>query len=119
MISDESLRKYEHIIKAKDFRRAYKKGTYFKRENFVLYVMPNEHGTSRIGFSISSKYIKLASARNRLRRRLKEIYRKKKRFLKKGFDIIFIVRKGATSIRRYEDLNRIINELFEKAGISI
>lgn len=119
MISDESLRKYEHILKAKDFRRAYKKGAYFKKEAFVLYIMPNGLGASRIGFSISSKYIKLANVRNKLRRRLRELYRKRKHSLKKGFDIIFIARKGAAQIRRHQELNRIVSALFEKSGISI
>lgn len=91
MISDERFRKRDHLLKTKDFDRVYKKGRSCRGDFLVLYHLPNTEGHCRIGFSISSRKVRLATARNRLRRLLREAFRKHKYLLSPGHDLVVVV----------------------------
>jgi ribonuclease P protein component len=118
MISDGKLPKREHVLKSKDFRAIYKKGRSFKRGGFVLCIMPNGLAHSRIGFSISSTIVKLASIRNRIRRVFREIYRKNRQSIKTGFDIVVVVRKSPGKAFLYGKAMEIFTGLLKEAGVS-
>ena len=123
MTPDERLRKKERLLKSKDFRLVYKKGRAFygpdgKKAGVVLCRAPNGLGNNRIGFSISSKNIKLATRRNRIRRLFREVFRRNKRGLKAGFDIVIIVKKKPERTQvSYKETERIFFKLDKEAGI--
>lgn len=94
MISDGSFPKKEHLLTSKDFRAAYKSGRSVRRGGFVLYSLPNTLGHDRIGFSISSSVIKRANLRNRIRRLVREAYRRNKARMKCGNDLVLVVRRS-------------------------
>lgn len=119
MISDESFQKRERIPKTKDFRRAYKKGVLSKKEALILYSIPNSLAYNRIGFSISAKNIKKANRRNRMRRLLKEAYRLNKKCLKKGFDMVIVVKKDMGRCVSYKLVEPIFLNLVKEAKIYI
>ena len=56
-------------------RRVYTKGKNYWNRNLVLYIMKNGLDHSRVGFTVTKK-IGNSVVRNRVKRRLKEIYRK-------------------------------------------
>ncbi len=116
---DESFQKKEHILKSKDFRKAYKKGLMAKRESLVLYCLPNGLGYSRIGFSISSKSVRRATRRARMRRRLKEIYRRNKRNFKSGFDMVIVAKKDFPKTASYKDIENLYLKLARDTKIFI
>lgn len=117
MIPDESLPKEERLIKTKDFRRVYRDGRSFKKDFLLLKILPNNLPSGRIGFSISAKYIKKAYRRNRIRRLLREAYRKNKKHLKKGFDMVFVVRRDFKVALLYKDAEKFFLTLSKEAGI--
>ena len=117
MISDETLRKTEHILKSKDFRAVYRKGRSFKRSGFVISVIPNNLTYNRLGFSISSSIIRNAVIRNRVRRLFREFYRKNKRIFKRAFDMVVIVRKCPQERFSYKETASIFMSLAKEAGI--
>lgn len=117
MIPDGKLRKTEHILKSGDFRNIYKKGRRAKFETVVLHCLPNEHEHSRLGFSISSRNVKQASKRNRIKRLFREIYRKTKKDLKKGFDLILVVRSDFGGRISYTKLETIYSKLAKSMGL--
>ena len=123
MISDEQLRKKERLLKSKDFRLVYKKGRAFygpdgKKARFALCSAPNGLGNSRIGFSISAKNIKLATRRNRIRRLFREVFRRNKKGLRAGFDIVIIVKKAPERAQvSYKEIEGIFLKLIKEAGI--
>ena len=118
MISDERFRKSEHILKSKDFRVIYKKGNSVKVGPLVLSYLPNGLLYSRLGFSISSRTVKLASNRNRIKRIFREIYRKEKKSVKKGFDIVIIIRRNLPRPIQYKDMKDMFFKAIKTAGIS-
>lgn len=130
MISDERLsfasdrqfrearfRENERILKTKDFARVYKSGRRVVKDAVVLYILPNVFQYSRIGFSISSRNIKLATRRNRIRRLIREVFRKKKKELKSGHDLVFVIKKDPARHISYKDIEAIFLELIKNAGL--
>lgn len=114
-VPDESYPKNSRLVKTADFRRIYKAGSSYSSGPFILKVLPNTISINRIGFSISSRSIKKASKRNRVRRLFREAFRKNKKKLKQGFDMVIVVRKEADEKFSYKDAQNIFLSLAKKA----
>ena len=81
----------------------------------VLYARKNRTESNRVGITVSKKLGK-ANVRNRVRRRLREVYRlNEDRFLP-GWDIVVVARTKAIHAS-FADLTRGYLSLAEKAGI--
>ena len=117
MISDETFAKKERLIKTKDFRKVYSDGRSYKAGFVVLRLLPNAALTNRVGFSISAKSIKRAKRRNRIKRLFREAYRRNKKILKKGFDIVFVVRRDVKADFSYAEAELVFLDLSKQAGI--
>ena len=117
MISDETFRKNEHIIKTKDFRRAYKEGASFRKKALVLYVVPNSGRTNRFGFVVSSRAVKLATRRNRIKRLLREAARKIKKDMKQGYDIVIIVKRDQDRTVGLETVKKTLSDAIKEAKL--
>ena len=81
----------------------------------VLYAKSNRSAANRVGITVSKK-LGGAVVRNRVRRRLREVYRlNEDRFLP-GFDIVVVARSRAVSAS-FADLQEGYLALAQKAGI--
>ena len=76
------------------FRRLYAKGKSAVTPYLVLYARPNRLGENRLGYTVSVK-IGHAVVRNRVRRRLREIYRLNAPRLRQGYDLVIVARSRA------------------------
>jgi len=94
------------LKKASDFRKTYKKGERTIAPHFVLFARKNALTISRLGVSISSSHLKLATQRNRLRRVAKETFRTEVKDNVGGYDLILSSRSGAGG----EGLGKITKE---------
>ena len=79
-----------------EFRRLYAKGKSAVSPNIVLYCRKKKAPLNRVGITVSAK---LAGAvqRNRVRRRLREIYRLNEGKLIRGCDMVIVVRGRGVS----------------------
>lgn len=116
MISDEKLPKEERIAKTGDFKRAYTKGASFKQGALIVYRVANGLDRNRLGLSISARNIKRANRRNAIKRILREIYRKSKKHLAPGFDIVLVVRRD-NKASEYENMKKLFEKLTKEAGL--
>ena len=85
-----------------EFKKVYNGGKNYWNRNLVLYVRKNNMINSRVGYSITKK-IGNSVVRNKVRRRMKEIYRLKFNNIKEGYDLIFIPKKNIVDIS-YKEL---------------
>jgi ribonuclease P protein component len=118
MAPDEKFGKSEHILKTGDFAVVYKKGRAARSDLIFLHYLANGLSRSRIGFSISSGRIALATGRNRIRRILREVFRRNKFFFKPGYDIVVVVKKNPGKKILYKDLEGLFLKLIRAAGLS-
>lgn len=72
------------------FRRLYHTGA-TANSYLVLYARPNRTGGNRIGITVSKK-LGHAVVRNRIRRRLREVYRLNEEKFQPGWDIVVVAR---------------------------
>lgn len=80
-----------------EFRRIYRKGKSAVSPQLVIYCQRNRRGHSRLGVSVSTK-LGCAVVRNRVRRRIREIYRLNKAKMLPGYDLIVVARVRAVGM---------------------
>ena len=104
-----SALKLNHI-----FRRLY--ATSGHANSFlVLYARKNHSVTNRVGVTVSKK-LGCAVVRNRVRRRLREVYRLNETKFAPGWDIVVVARSRCTAAS-FDKLTAAYLSLAEKAGI--
>lgn len=88
------LAQENRLKKDKDFERVFKKGGQLKQDCLLFKYLENDLEYSRIGIVISSKVVKKATARNLLKRRIREAVKPLLEEDKEHFDIVILVKSG-------------------------
>ena len=104
-----SALKLNHI-----FRRLYSSSGH-ANSYLVLYARKNRSATNRVGVTVSKK-LGCAVVRNRVRRRLREVYRLNEARFAPGWDIVVVARSRCVSAN-FASLTQAYLSLAEKAGI--
>ena len=97
------------------FRRAYNRGKTAADSRLALYVRRNGQRSNRLGLTVSTK-VGCAVVRNRIRRRLREIYRLHEDRLSLGCDVVVVARVRAAS-SDYHQLEKSFLRLADKLGL--
>ena len=84
----------QSLKKNYEFRRLYAKGQSAAGPYLVLYARKTRRGVNRVGFTVSTK-LGNAVTRNRVRRRLREIYRLHEAQLRPGYEMVVVARSRA------------------------
>ena len=95
-----------------EFRRLYNKGKSAVSPYFAVYCRKNHREMSRLGITTG---VKLGNAvkRNRVRRRIRELYRTNEFRMAPGFDVVVVARTRAI-FAKYSDLERSFLKLLKK-----
>ena len=103
--------KYNHI-----FQRLYRTNGQ-ANGLLVLYARKNRTGTNRVGITVGKKLGK-AHIRNRIRRRVREVYRLNEDSFRPGWDIVVVVR-GKAIDASFAQLTESYLSLAKRAGILV
>ena len=101
-----------------EFRRLYSAGKSAATALIAVYCRRNRQGASQLGITVGTKVGK-AVVRNRVRRRLKEIYRGHEPAIRRGFDIVVVARvksRDATYSQLEADFLRLLDKLDLRGG---
>ena len=105
------------LIKRGDFKAVYRHGRPLFCAIIGLKVIKNSIGESRIGISIGIKFSKKAVERNRIKRQIREIFRKNIGKLKETVDIVVFVKKAECSTINTKELEKMITEALSKGKL--
>ena len=109
MLYSSSL-KLNHV-----FRRLYHKGNTCANRYLVLYCRKNGQKRNRVGLTVNAK-LGCAVRRNRVRRRLREIYRLHETQFLPGYDLV-VVARGRAMDAPYAELEKAYLSLAEKLSL--
>jgi ribonuclease P protein component len=107
------MRGEQYLTRSEQYALVYDKGSSWASELVVMKALPNQLDRSRYGFSVG-KRLGGAVARNRVKRRMREILRALP--LEAGWDIIFIARPKAAEAD-FAKLEKTVRGLLSRAKI--
>ncbi len=110
------LSKQFRLTKEKDFENAFKKGASFFTKILGIKYIKNNLDDSRFGIIVGKKISKKATARNKIKRQIREILRLHVSQIKNGYDIIIITRDSILD-SDYDKIEKNIEYAFEKSGL--
>lgn len=90
----ERFLKSERLLSRQEFLAVQERGAKVSSDCLLALFVRSAKPGRRIGFTVSSK-VGNAVVRNRVRRRLREIYRKRRETLPEGVDVVLIARASA------------------------
>jgi ribonuclease P protein component len=91
---DQHLRRHERLTDAADFTRCYRHGKRLRTSYFTVYAYRRGECAPRLGLAVG-KTVGIAAMRNRVKRRLRELFRRHKALVPGGYDLF--VRAGPAS----------------------
>lgn len=109
------MEKKYRLRKNIEFKRVYNKGKNYWNRNLILYVRKNGLEETRLGITITKK-IGNAVIRNKIRRRMKEIYRLNHERVKPSYDLIFIPKKNVVDLS-YKELENSLIHILKISGV--
>lgn len=104
------------LKKKKDIENVFKKGETTREGLLVLKKIKSGSKDTRFCFVINSTSFRKATSRNRIKRILREIVRKKIGQLRQGLDVILIVRPGSERMD-LKQLENNVDKIFLKSNI--
>lgn len=93
----EKFPKSARLRKRPEFLRLSRTGRKIHSAHFVIVSGKNDGGETRLGITVSSK-VGNAVVRNRIKRGLREFFRRRRDELGKGIDFLVIARKSASEL---------------------
>lgn len=98
-----------------DFKRVERRGRRRTGPSLIVVAQRNGLDTSRIGLTVTRK-VGNAAARNRWKRRLREIFRRNKDRFPTGWDFVVIVKRSAPNDASFDELRTELLTLMNEAS---
>jgi ribonuclease P protein component len=83
---DQRLRRYERLTARTDYTRCYRHGRRLRTRYFTVYAYRQGGCVTRLGLAVG-KAVGIAVVRNRVKRRLRELFRRRKVLVPRGYDL--------------------------------
>ncbi len=108
-MKDETFTKRDRLRKRREFLAVQRGGRKLHLRDLLVFVRPVASGRTRVGVTVTKK-VGNAVERNRVKRLVREVYRRNKARLPDGLDIVFVA-KNSVVRAGYHDLGRQLGTL--------
>lgn len=98
----------ESLKKNRDFQRVYRRGKSYGNKYLVMYLLPNQTESNRIGISVSKK-VGNSIVRHHLTRLIRESYRLHEENFQRGYDMVVVARTAAKDKTYHEIESALIH----------
>jgi ribonuclease P protein component len=110
------LKKPNRVRKNADFNKIFREGKKINTDFLLLKVAENNNDKSRFGFVVSKKVSKNSTTRNKIKRILREIIRKRETEIRGGFDIVIIIKKDFSKIK-FSEIEKFVWSTLEQSSL--
>ena len=101
-----------------EFRKVLSKGKYYSGNKIEAFIQENNKEYNFLGLAISSK-VANAVTRNNIKRLIRENYKNEENNIKKGINIIFLLKKNIKPEDiYYSDIKKDMINIFDKANLN-
>lgn len=94
------------MLKRADFVRVQKRGRKLETKSLLILVHPGRRGRTRLGIAVSKKYGS-SVARNRVKRVVREVFRRNRSLFPKSSDVVVVPKR----VRHRVDYHGLLQEL--------
>ena len=98
----QRFRRGDRLKKRYEFRQAQLSGRRIHTPHFLIVVQPNALQNTRLGITVTKK-VGTAVQRNRIKRVVREVFRRNRSLFPPSHDVVFIAKRSSTGIG-YESL---------------
>ena len=120
MAGKQGLTPELRVKKRRDFLRIQSRGKKYRSVHFILAVSTRNAAVLgsniRLGITVTTKIDKRAARRNRLKRRIREIFRKERTRMSLPAELVLIALSNAAELN-YGNTEQEVLSLFERAGM--
>ena len=109
MPGDEKFLRKERLTRKREFEAVYATGRKYVGRAFICYVARREGQGRKFGFAVSRR-VGAAVVRNRVKRLLREFYRRHRRFLAEDVQLVVVARPASGTLR-YEQCAEAMRQL--------
>lgn len=111
------MKKTKMLKKNYEFRNVLTKGKYYSGKNIEAFIKDNNKNCNFLGLAISVKTAK-AVRRNKIKRLIRENYKKLEPQIKNGKSIVFLWKKKVDAKNAtFDNIKSDMNSIFEKSNI--
>ncbi len=114
MVSQEKFERSLRLLSAAEFKQVFSKARKSIDENFTVLFAENHLTHPRLGMAIAKKQVKLAVVRNRVKRVIRESFRRHQVVLP-ALDIVVLARRGIADKEKSE-LHRSLRMHWRRIG---
>jgi ribonuclease P protein component len=93
----EGLPKTARLLKRAEFLKLSRAGAKLQSASFIVISSTNHRSETRLGITVSSK-VGNSVIRNRIKRQVREFFRRRRAALRPGTDVLVIARKSAAGL---------------------
>lgn len=114
----QTLARVDRMKKRYEFRQVQLGGRRIHTPHFLIVVQPNALHNTRLGITVTKK-VGTAVERNRIKRIVREVFRRNRQLFPASHDVVFIAKRSATGIEYaglLSDLERAARRL-QPAGV--
>jgi len=104
--STERFTRSSRLINANEYANVFAQACKQSNKHFTLLSRHNELGVARLGLAIAKKQLRLAVARNRIKRLVRESFRHHQELLS-GFDIVVLTRRSVQDCTNQDILSQL------------